>query len=421
MFRACINATEIDLYNFDTSQVTDMTSMFTNCYSLTSINISSFDTSNVKDLGFLFYHCYSLISVDLSSFNTSKVSRTVDMFNNCVKLEFINLKNFEEKSLTSYDNTFYNIPNNIVICVNETNIQNKLLPLIKSNKCYNIECLDNYKLKQKKFVEELDICVDKCDNITQYDLDCYKNPEGYYWDKNETQYKKCFNTCKICEIKGNYLNHNCLACNNNYILGISIKSNNYINCYKNCSYYFYFDDNNNFYCTNNFSCPNEYPSLLQDKNECVKYDIKNLIEDIIIPEKNNTKEKVEYYNNILEKLETGFTSEIYDTSNLDNGEDEVIEIKDIKITFTTTQNQKNNTNNNMTIIDLGDCEKLLRKHYNLSVNDTIYMKKIDITQPGMKIPKIEYSVYSKLSGNTLEKLNLSVCEAVKYLYHCLLK
>ena len=306
MFRVCINVTEIDLYYFDTSKVTDMTSMFAYCYSLTSINLSSFDTSSVTNLGFMFYHCFSLVSLDLSSFDTSKVTRTIDMFNSCEKLEYINLKNFDENSLSKYDNTFYNVPNNIVICINEANIKNKLLPLIKSKKCYNIDCSDNYKLKQKKLVEEIGLCVDKCDNITQNDLDCYKNPKGYYLDMNDTQYKKCFYTCETCEIKGDYISHNCLTCNRNYTFSINIKNNNYINCYEACNYYFYFDNNNNFYCTSNFSCPDEYPTLKEDKNECIKYDIKNIIKDIIIPETNDTKENIEYYNNILENLETGF-------------------------------------------------------------------------------------------------------------------
>ena len=67
----------------------------------------------------------------------------------------------------------------------------------------------------------------------------------------------------------------------------------------------------------------------------------------------------------------------------------------------------------MSTIDLGDCEDLLRIHYNLTDNQTIYMKKIDIIQDGMKAKKIEYNVYSKLSGNNLVKLNLSVCENSK--------
>ena len=116
---------------------------------------------------------------------------------------------------------------------------------------------------------------------------------------------------------------------------------------------------------------------------------------------------------ILKSIETSFTSDNYDTSNLDKGKDEIIEIEQIKITFTTTQNQKNITNNNMTSLDLGYCETLLREHYNLSNDTILYMKKIDITQNGMKIPKIEFDVYSKISSSKLEKLNLSICQDSK--------
>ena len=41
------------------------------------------------------------------------------------------------------------------------------------------------------------------------------------------------------------------------------------------------------------------------------------------------------------------------------------------------------------------------------------MKKIDVIQEGMKIPKVEYDVYSKLNGNILVKLNLTVCQNSK--------
>ena len=37
------------------------------------------------------------------------------------------------------------------------------------------------------------------------------------------------------------------------------------------------------------------------------------------------------------------------------------------------------------------------------------MKKIDIKQEGMKIPKIVYDVYAKLTNSNLIKLNLSIC------------
>ena len=51
----------------------------------------------------------------------------------------------------------------------------------------------------------------------------------------------------------------------------------------------------------------------------------------------------------------------------------------MKITLTTTQNQKNNKNiSNITAIDLGICETLLRRANNLDENDILYIKKIDI-------------------------------------------
>ena len=113
---------------------------------------------------------------------------------------------------------------------------------------------------------------------------------------------------------------------------------------------------------------------------------------------------------ILESVESSFTSEDYNTSNLDNGEDDVIENDKMTITLTTTENQKSNSNKNKTTIDLGECETLLRKFYNLSNNEILYVKKIDVFQEGMKTLKVEYEVYSKLFGKNLIKLNLTVCE-----------
>jgi hypothetical protein len=41
------------------------------------------------------------------------------------------------------------------------------------------------------------------------------------------------------------------------------------------------------------------------------------------------------------------------------------------------------------------------------------MKKIDVKQEKIKIPKIVYDVYYKFSGINLTKLNLSICENTK--------
>ena len=82
----------------------------------------------------------------------------------------------------------------------------------------------------------------------------------------------------------------------------------------------------------------------------------------------------------------------------------------MKVILTTSENQKNNTNNNMTNIDLGDCEKSLRRTYNLSENETLYIKMLEISQEQMRIPKVEYDIYAKLNGENLEKLSLNSCQ-----------
>ncbi len=78
-----------DLSNFNTSNVTNMGSMFSGCSSLTSLDLSSFDTSNVTIMWGMFSSCSSLTSLDLSSFDTSNVTNMDYMFQNCSNLQTI--------------------------------------------------------------------------------------------------------------------------------------------------------------------------------------------------------------------------------------------------------------------------------------------------------------------------------------------
>ena len=45
MFEGCSSLKEIDLYNFNTNNVTDMNQMFFGCSSLKKINLSNFNTN----------------------------------------------------------------------------------------------------------------------------------------------------------------------------------------------------------------------------------------------------------------------------------------------------------------------------------------------------------------------------------------
>ena len=111
----------------------------------------------------------------------------------------------------------------------------------------------------------------------------------------------------------------------------------------------------------------------------------------ILNYKPNDKDGLTLEDIMIMNIEKDFISENYNTSSLENGEEDIIKLEKVIITLTTTQNQKNNKNNNVTKLDLKECEVSLRKEYNIS-DQILFIKKIDIIQEGMKIPKVEYDI-----------------------------
>ena len=93
-------------------------------------------------------------------------------------------------------------------------------------------------------------------------INCYNGEqEGFYLDNNI--YKPCFETCKNCNGAGNLINHNCKECNDSSTL-------NDTNCYEICPFYYFFDDQHKYYCTEEGNCPVPYTKLIIEKYECVE-------------------------------------------------------------------------------------------------------------------------------------------------------
>ena len=95
MFIGCRNLTSLDVTNFNTENVTDMSSMFQNCYDLTSLDVSNFNTSKVTDMCGMFFGCHKLTSLNVSKFNTTEVTDMSDMFDDCYALTSLDLTNFD--------------------------------------------------------------------------------------------------------------------------------------------------------------------------------------------------------------------------------------------------------------------------------------------------------------------------------------
>ena len=95
MFLGCSSLSSLDLTNFDTGNVTDMSRMFQNCYGLTSLDVSKFNTSKVTDMCCMFVGCHKLTSLNVSKFNTTEVTDMSDMFEDCYALTSLDLTNFD--------------------------------------------------------------------------------------------------------------------------------------------------------------------------------------------------------------------------------------------------------------------------------------------------------------------------------------
>ncbi len=108
MFYYCSSLTSLDLSNFNTNNVTNMSRMFYYCSSLTSLDVSNFNTSKVTDMYSMFYRCFSLTSLNVSSFDTSNVTNMSDMFNNCRALTGLDVSNFDTSNVTGMSWMFYN-------------------------------------------------------------------------------------------------------------------------------------------------------------------------------------------------------------------------------------------------------------------------------------------------------------------------
>lgn len=107
-FSNMTNVQEIQLNYLNTSEVTNMWSMFSGCRVLKSIDLSGirFSTDKVTNMGLMFNYCLALESIDLSKFNTTNVTDMSYMFFKCSTLKSLDLRNFNTVNVTDLSYMF---------------------------------------------------------------------------------------------------------------------------------------------------------------------------------------------------------------------------------------------------------------------------------------------------------------------------
>ena len=281
-------------------------------------------------------------------------------------------------------------------------------------------------------------------------------PDNYYLDVNDNIYKKCYDRCKTCKQHGNESIHNCNECLNDFIFlndSFALKNNSY----NICSYFYYFDEKNEYKCTHSDECPSNYNILIFSRNKCID-DCKKDSDYIFEYDKNcliqcpeNLKIDVETkhcledcyenqiafdemcYNslpnnnsnffkngNIFIKNLTNFddflNNIILSTYSPEIGNNLIIQRPDeIVYQITNSINEldllrdKSKNTYNISIIDLGQCEFLLKKENNINENDSLIFIKSEIKTNKVSEKNVKYDAYNPYNK---EKLNLSICEEI---------
>ena len=438
MFQGCNSIIEMNFNNFDATRCINFSYMFKDCESLTSIDLSGFITSNsLRFMASLFNNCYSLKSVNLSTFETSQATNFGHMFCNCKSLTSIYFPDSKIEKAKYMDNMFIgcekltslNLSN--FITFNTVNIENMF------SGCKSLKLLDisNFDVRNVRNINNIDNIFTNCDNlvfINIYNINSNRNLQNKFFDgiqkdkliicidNDKTQIIKDLldnNICIIISCDESLINYEYKLNTENGCLTRKCSLVNYKyefqkSCYEECP------DNSieredvieleeKYFCKP--ICNETYPFEIISEQKCVKNcDIKTILNKSCIINKENS------YDALLKSIEKSFTSEDYDTSDIDSGINNVIKYNHLTVTLTSTKNQKIDEKfGNVTTINLGNCEDKLKDAYNISYNESLYIKKIDVIEEGMMIPKIEYDVYYKLNQTNLVKLDLSYCSNSK--------
>ena len=141
---------------------------------------------------------------------------------------------------------------------------------------------------------------------------------------------------------------------------------------------------------------NEKTNKIENKNNSCSD------EDVINNKCNDGKVTVEQINEIKKSL----LNQNY-TKNKTNT---IIKTQNVVIQLSTLEDQQNSDNPDVSNIDFGECEEILKKANNIPSSEPLIIYKTDIKTEDLSSTYVLYEVYNPLN---LEKLNLSVCNEVQ--------
>ncbi len=98
------------------NNINKTTCMFLTCPNITEVDLSNFDSSQVTNIHAMFFGCSSLISVNLPNFYVLNDKLNTRMFYKCPSLEYINIENFDLDDISNYDGMFQGTSEKLIVC-----------------------------------------------------------------------------------------------------------------------------------------------------------------------------------------------------------------------------------------------------------------------------------------------------------------
>ena len=130
MFDGCSSLTSVDISNFNTANVVDMTYLFNDCTSLKSVNLKGINTKKVYAMEYMFTNCKALDKVDLSSFRTPELLSISFLFSGCSSLNDIDVSYLDNSKVRNPEDIFKELPEEGTISYNSDKLTSNVMAQI---------------------------------------------------------------------------------------------------------------------------------------------------------------------------------------------------------------------------------------------------------------------------------------------------
>ena len=335
-------------------------------------------------------------------------NKNIKINNNIFGYEFIGIKIDTLTGLSSGIKYYLNSDNNKILNENEILKINDEITIDYSNVLTKIN--NNFYLEISMLYGEADYekFNSYVDEIEKYgdgeDPKAYFEKQTFNGKSLKVKYNfGCHKNCYTCEYAGITIdNQKCITCRND--LGYC-HMNNDNNCHNISSLLIkYYNNSGSLICLPlNEICPEDYPFENKNTKECLK---SFSIEDLLSNNYNitNNKQQIDKVFQLLEELIKNKT--------LNVSQDTILNGYNVTFHITTPERQKNYINNalynNISSIDLNECEEILKDYYH--IKDSLILMKIDIKRNDTPSTQVEYQILNPENGQVLD---LAKCDIVK--------